>query len=205
MLILRHKIPGLLYADKGNTLSRPHNSDYQKRKCKISLLHTAKRISESRGDRHNTRYHKKQAHIGTDSRHRADLLPFLLLQAQRRQHGPVGNIIRGIGQPPGDIDQGKHRNISCPLKTEIREKQYGKHTGYQSPQRDPGFEFPEPGFGIINDHPHDRIVERIKNTGTKNNNRNPPQGRRRQFNNVRKIINQIHTHHGIDHIPAYRA
>ena len=26
---------------------------------------------------------------------------------------------------------------------------------------------------------------------------------RDRFNNVRKIINQIHAHHGIDHIPAY--
>ena len=52
---------------------------------------------------------RKQAYIGANPGNGSDLLPLLLLQAQGRQHGPVGNVIRGIGQPPGHINPGQIR------------------------------------------------------------------------------------------------
>ena len=205
MAVLCHKLPRFPDTGKRNALARPHDPHHQQGKSEIPLLHAAEDIAQRRSNGYNTRHHKEQAHIGTNSRHRTNLLSFFLLQAQRGQHGPIGNVVSGIGKPPGYINQGKHRHIPRPPKPEIGEKQHGQHPGKQRSQGYPWLELSEPGAGIIHHHPHDRVIERIKNTGTKNNDRYPPQSGCGQFYNVRKIINQVHAHHGIDHIPAYRA
>ena len=105
------------------------------------------------------------ADAGEEGRAGRILVPEVRVAGQGRDHAPERDVVHGVGNAVGEIDNAKENDKRPSLQLRV-EGQVDDDGGRQDADQEPGLEFAPFCTGALDDVAHDRIVQSVKNTGS---------------------------------------
>ena len=196
-LLPAEHILAFLHPEKGKQLEQQHQNGNGQRHGEPCLGG----IAQPGGNRLPPHHDGKHTDIGADTGKGAHFFTGFLLHRKGGQHGPVGNIIQPVKNIPQNIGNGKYRNKPVIPQTEIGKQYKVAGAARQSAQRHRRLKAPVAGTGIIHQQPHDRVIERIKNTQHGKYHTGGNKHAQRQVKDIGKIVDEGIGLQGVEHIP----
>ena len=109
-----------------------------------------------------TNHNSKHADICTNSGEGTDFFAHLLVNAEAGNHGPIGNVVKSVGNIPQDIGNAEDHNEPVAAKSEICKQHQIAKTRYESADEHRGLKLAPFGVPVVHDKTHKGVVYCIK-------------------------------------------